>query len=1777
MTEKNDLLISNVYRLINLKNRVWGIGPLDSLFLLKSLGLSVKFYNPHIALHHLLALQKLCKSQTFKSKVHLFENLELFLKNHSTALKSEFEVITSEHKSERDFLIDNEVFESDPCYAIFAGLPLSHAANYDLEIYADTPSHNAFLTLSLICFLEQNHIYKNSISIKGIKSAYTGARSLAGLTNWNSSFQKLVSKYFQRHKGIGNNAHIFNFMSDYEQNAEEYHLVLENNIQKAFLKKLLEIYKELSKHEIFESHITYSDIEAKIKNDTKNQHQIFIEPDLLNNSTKEEELSESENKFLESLGMFRTPKQAQILRGSNSTLSPSEVSNLEEFINNFSSDSRLTSIKQLIWSLELYYAIPLDTNSKKNKQRNSCIPSIKVGTPNLDFDYAEAQNNCIISLDLGIIFFPTPLKGNQNSSLCHTPLPLLTRVAELLKQISNNKSSFTLSDIISPEEFTECNKFSDLPSFKQYRYTQGKINRVLTTAIFYKTQDEVKTAYLQGGSFDFKHMGLHYTQLCVKDLIGIFNSVFHETFNYTKCMKLNELSEFSNTYLGSKNSVNTADISNLLNHKYKLLLKLKQTISSADDFIEFHNNLTLFTLTQLSIVTTHRPHRDPFYSLSNFIGPHFVQITEKELNQGYEGRLATLEGADCVVRQYQEYKNHLSTFKHLSKASLSHEFEKELTNIINGTQNFKNGLPAFFIIENWKVKNITSKTLYNYYNTESSVEVKSNFIRHSFSTFMSQCNVPRYLIAAQMGHNSKGNELFGPISNSCPTQFSKEIAPFLKVFIKEINPQLIKAFNVKLIKKLKIPIIEYTKSPLGPFYRELNRRVEIDRNQVEQLDILLFDDNVASKKLYISNQTKIAHLQKIQNRTELNTKLLIAYYAFKQANYGWRIQKQNSLEKSHFDSSYPVHFSEGKQNFQTIKIIFEKYLKDPTRFSDQEKKVLLALALISSGSVLTRSHIEFFLQNPIPKPVDISITFSVDLYNEFGSIRTVLLNSISTALFLDLQERPIEINTPSIDLILKNWELPKLSILIKYITAFLRLSIPAYLMEFSLNEKYHGTIGAEGYLKLFTQHWNESYTNKSNQIMLPNPGIAEIKMPEATSTFLKDLNNKLNICKKNVNKTNIKLDLASFKESFENRNSLSLIEELMYSWVISLIEENLKPGTVKDYYSRIYKEVNDTFLNKNLLELETSDFITKIYPPILRILKDKGEGLTELKRFHNFIAEFLDVNKLHFTQSNIHPIATIQRPIYPHEIEAIREAIINDNTNINTYIKSNLITLIDLYNSFGMRASEPFEIKQDDIQIEDDILFILGNSKKSKKTADGNRVLHLNLMDESAVNELCDKVHPFTKSLESKPYLLFGNLNEAQRDAMNKQTRAYLTRLLKSLLNSHSVNIKSFRKSIASFGFNNVATVHLTLPQILRTVIPTKIAAENFDNQVACNQKHKYLWVVTDLIGHSIPNTTMMDYASTVELNLFITTETLLEKNISAHIYNQSLRKIGSKKNKTLSLSTLKNLNRFKGFKYINFFSHNITNNQSYETGTVGLPDYKKLFEKDISFTTLQKIIEGFVSGLSTDTLDKKLMLNQGTSMLCLYSICKEIQNFKVEITLEDIDILKPFLINLFALKEVKKSGTYSSNKTENSEIAWINTALSGIEKPELHETYNNVKEIWRRNTTNFNEGLLFKNNDELNQFLKLMETLFKHSPEINHHYYIDLYGTKLSDHKQPIEIETSLSYESRDYLITEPGLIPYTHYTVALSTRRNLDFRPKKNYSLMHLIFLLKNLLTFD
>ncbi len=426
-TSKANYLISNAGRLYDLNKHGWPFHFQDTLFILKSLGLvtTSNIYNLDVAMTHLYKLSGFINILSFQTKIKTLEYIPKLLtienaKSNKSFFKVHLSTSRASHTSTRNFLIDNQKFDENPIYGLFGGIPPGESEHYGLLIHKKNPNHYGFLTLALTCIIQQNSIFKHTDSIKGLKSFYTNIRYLASLDEWHQAYKNLVITYFKNHQDR-NSAKISELILDYQKSPEIYESVLDETY-KGLLKKLTELYTTLSEYISFNKVLPTPNLSNTELTPTIPNSEIFIEPDTPNS----EEIAEAEEKFHQHLGLHRSEKEAQMIWGSNDVLCPAEIKNLETFINSYKTESvtRGLLIKKLIWALELYYSIPIGIQKNKKTYSPNSIPAILVGTPEIDFSSEDMDGKNVISLELGLLFLPTPLKLNTTAPTQHVPLPL---------------------------------------------------------------------------------------------------------------------------------------------------------------------------------------------------------------------------------------------------------------------------------------------------------------------------------------------------------------------------------------------------------------------------------------------------------------------------------------------------------------------------------------------------------------------------------------------------------------------------------------------------------------------------------------------------------------------------------------------------------------------------------------------------------------------------------------------------------------------------------------------------------------------------------------------------------------------------------------------------------------------------------------------------------------------------------------------------------------------------------------------------------------------------------------------------------------------------------------------------------------------------------------------------------------------------------------------------------------------------------------------------------
>lgn len=799
----------------------------------------------------ILTLNKVCSFSNIDTVQALSASLlHLFTQNETDHFLEKFPLPASSHKS-GDFKVDNDTFKNCPIYWLFSGVDDQVRERFTTDINLKNISYHAIATFGLLAITHRNLVNPVGQPEKGLSNLAENLKLLMTNPSWKENIEEVISSYFSSQKNP-----ITQPLSHFLEKVYEDQIPLKdlNNNQISLLNKLAQLNH--SNPEILANNTTTLDngsqLASKSNNNPPPESNIYRTPTDPNVNGNESEAESESNSFHKTVGTWRSEIAAQNILFSNEVLLPEEVEAVESSI--YGGDAAIDDSTKLCRALNLYYSIPL-TN----------ISSILIGTPGLDFLKNEMDNRIVIDIANDLIHLPTPIqrlnqKTNERYIHDHLPLTLESNTKSLLLRLINtDNSTHFLKEYIDKKSLENASSFKHIQGFKQHRITEGKVSRVLCSQILHACHDEVKTAYIQGGAYNFIHMGCYYTKLEVDNLNKLFIDTCKTTFSHCSFPENQKLPSGS---IGSNRAPKIDQVKSFINKKLGQLNKLRKSIKSPDELWKFHNELTLYTITLLNLSTTHRPHLDPYYSIENFIDDRFVQITEKVIMKGFEGRLCVLSNTSLV--QFKEYLKHLNYITQ----SLSDTSKKLFTNIANRKSDPRNGTPLFFLVFNNRVQPITKNEIREYLCSIDGIQLSENFYRHLFSSYFAKINTPRQLIATQMGHISKGAEPYATWSQFSPTEFYNQLAPLLdSYFTKELDIKTIRPPFPKSYKPMGINII-CKKRPLGPYAREALRKANLYDADIEQLDRLLFQDvqEATKSKLFINRETQKKHLSILKSQ-----------------------------------------------------------------------------------------------------------------------------------------------------------------------------------------------------------------------------------------------------------------------------------------------------------------------------------------------------------------------------------------------------------------------------------------------------------------------------------------------------------------------------------------------------------------------------------------------------------------------------------------------------------------------------------------------------------------------------------------------------------------------------------------------------------------------------------------------------------------------------------------------------------------------------------------------
>ncbi|PLA74972.1 hypothetical protein CYQ88_03470 [Hydrogenovibrio sp. SC-1] len=1455
-------------------------------------------------------------------QIVIFQELELAFKEiELNPLLDKFGSTAKRHKS-GEFWVENDKFNLNPVFGLFAGIPSHTSECFTLKIDPNHPSHIPLLTHAMINIVIINLTQNIEEPYKTIKNHCDEIRKLSYAIDWQEGFRTLVNNYINENPD-NQSFDVSELIKSLKGNEKlSEHL---EDLQKKFLNKLITITDTANERKENASPPRFQAFPVRSQLETPVIH--------LPSRTETDVVKELESEYIfgddvekENAAFLKTVNQryqklegeSHVLKNTKSILTDSEVASVEDAIyqeydtsNDPNIDSNEELSTRLCWALMLYYSMPLNN-----------IKSCLIGTPGIDFTASKMIGQVVIDLDLKIVHFPSPMQDLIDDSTVfyfHTPIPLERRVADLLQTLKESADSgeICLDKVLHPKSIDNAKSMKQFEGYRQYRITPKKINDYLWQNIQLNCRDEVKTAYLHGGSYPLLHMGTYYTELQITELQNLFLNTSKQVF---KKAVFYEIDQNDKLLTGSVKRPLDNHVKTFFRETRKRLKELDQVkISTPEALAEYHNELALYTVSILNTATTHRPHQDPYFSLQNFIDERWVQISEKVIKKGVEGRLSVIN--DTCTEQLSAYCKHLKLFENILEKSENKQLTNAFKDLLSSKKLFRSGLALFFYIENNTLQPISKKHIQDYFKSISGIALKDNFYRHLLSSYMAEKQVPRIHIAAQMGHIIKGLESYSPNLDYSPVVQENILRPYLDELFNELK---IIPFTprTKRFYPISTPLTyQYKPWKLGPFKRLSDRRSQISDEDLQQINHILFRDKSPPISVRVNLATQKSHSQAIKSSFPNNThRKLLKYYDFHKKYSDWRIE-QKTVRKSPFDWHFPNLYQEGERHYQKLSLLFYG-AKSLEAIQDQKTlRVILAVSALFSGNVRIREHLVEILNIPKAAFSQFKFSLATNITAPIGD-RPWILSSLSTVIVQHIEDSEALNAFDESDI--NNWlsenHFPKLYSLIRQLNAYFQVHLPSYLNHYCQTPSLQSGVGKDALFALFEGLPRKTVTPLNSPIKSNNHNqtLEASVSKNSSSDFFKSLKKTLNQAREQ--KLEYAKTLTLINELEKQHPSLDLVTGLLVLWLKDRLHEGrLRLGSILDYYNRIFKFILLGFQDYSDIEdIDDETLQYDIYPQILEEMEktislDQRLYTSELKDFHQCLVKNFDFVPLHFEGGRAIARSRIESIAVPEVLRICCEAI-SDDDDISSEDKQHLAVALILYAKLGFRLSEIFYITPEDVNLQEKYIHLHGNRNQSLKRQASNRLLPysqlLNHEEIQQLEELINKCH----SNDPKRPFLFSFKERIKPKSLKQSVNQYLTNLLQNVT-GEALTIKSLRKTFASTQFLRLTFLENN-EWIIKEAGLESDANPVFQQQIESAEPHQKFWILANYIGHTSPQTTFESYALTLELANFYFSERLLEQQ--AH-YKRRLKSLNT--SKKVSESTIRNLRRYPEYTYAHHFS----------------------------------------------------------------------------------------------------------------------------------------------------------------------------------------------------------------------------------------------------------------
>lgn len=1626
------------------------------------------------------------------------------------ALKERFPSKGGEAYKGGRFNISVDKFNENPIFGLYAGV-------YKRDISIDSGHQKIrMLHFCYVSILFETLKLNEYAKVDGLFNFSNNIRKLASLASW-----KVISDL---------NVTFDNSLSFTEALSEFISLLTSdhnsaNKDQESLLKTCKSTLHELQDFLRMPS-APKKFITTPIKETLIEAKKVYEESDNFDGNDQATEKKE-DSKFLDSLSLRKHETDSHFLINTWQTLTNFEISSIEEFINtstnkyNFDDEELLN--RQIILGFNLYFGIPL-------KQ----VFKINIGTPGL-ISINNFDNELSLYLEPigGILYLPSAyLKIDEHSHPLSTeeyiPLPLPLRLIELVKQLNFYEHN-TLEELLSIS-LIEAQKLKHLPNFKQYRFSSEKITNTLWTHIFSHCHDEVKVSYLQGGAFDQQPMGIYYTQLNIRELTELYIESFKILFPNTSLKKINISND---ACIGSPHNPELERVKYFFEAKHHLLNELQNKKFDIESFTTFHNEYSLYVVSLLNVSSTHRVVSDPYFSEEIFID-NFCQITDKELGPGYEGRLAVLgEVALEQVKQYLKYRDWMFNSSSIEQNGIL-------------SKNPRNRIPFFFIIRDGICQSISKKTIIDYTKSVSGISLVNNFHRHLFSSYASKKNLPRIFISAQMGHVSKGQSIFGQTSTISPQELFCEVSPVINSLFSELKIKVSPApFHKKQLPNLAH--IDFFTRPVGPYERFSKRNLVLTNDDIKLLNLTLLGSVEVERNSFIELKTQYKWISKINQIDQFSSvafHVLSKYLKHHRKYSKWRYDLRNNLEKSPFNKGFGTAF----QKATKLQKEAEKFIKYciENKVSIEELRVAFTLSLIYNARQFSKKHIEKAMNVTTHDVYDVLITKAFTVEPNKLARKTFFMDEVTLNLFSQASHdgelfNSCQVSFEQVSETLKNSHIPINSNISRHIQSSIilsRLQMSGYLIHHSKDQVSNHSLSKESWLRLFCL---ES-TFKHPKTVSSRKRLDNRQKASGEDDIVYSI--------KNVFKgfpVNKYTELLGRLKQINPSSNAAPAELLLLEWVKHCAyDAQLAISSIQTYFEKIHKSIIKVFKGVNILDLDEDDLIENFYPKIFNDMRQhyRSESIytSELSSFHKFLSSEYGFTEFKFFSVRSKPVIHLSNAeiICFADYQNALNFILKDKS-LNRFERQSLALCLIFYYRLGLRASEVIKLRLIDYIETDKLLHIVSNEHGKEKSRFGNRFADLTVLSDSETEVFKSFLAKRNRSdFSGNSFLLFPQSAGVTLAELTGKIRKYLTSIIQQSSRNNLLNLKSFRKSFASYSILNIQLSNTG--SIIRNAVnlseANKLTTDYVDNRFFLKQGASYnrLWAIGNILGHSSPSTTLKSYCHLTDLLLF---DSVLNQHLSNKNSNMSLKALlGESMEDQKALYVLSNANKrhtTQVFPYI--FNKYLTENNltQYKPGEI-LADHDRF---SISIDLVETFRKVFALYYSINSLS---CLNSNEKITDLLFIDEDlVEKYVNDFIRTSKNLLSGELKVDGALKimamliPLKRVGD-GFKKIQTTEVSKQLIKLMLDHKN--RNFFQKINDEWQQHFLGFNSGLIIKNEDVLKSFFNFIEEhdLTNHI-ELTIHYFegaytfidypkwIDNLNIKRKVHSQESNSDLSLIY----------------------------------------------------